>query len=78
MLLVKDKWEEYVVDHSDGDEAGALEILSERVEQGFWYDDQEAARAEKIVSTSDGDTALKFLLSRRDYEYEWVEIASVR
>ena len=73
-LLVEDKWDTYAVNNERGVEWAALDLLKQRVEQDFWYWDEDAARAKKIVEDEDADAALKFLLGRAEHEYEYVEV----
>lgn len=71
------KWGDFEVFGDDGTlESAALKLLAERVEDGFWYDGDDAMIANSILVNQDGDRAWKFLDSRRDYEYEWVEARS--
>jgi hypothetical protein len=75
-ILVHDKWGTHIVRADDGTlPSAALKLLSERVEQGFWYDwpDDAADKAKAIVDRGDGAAAWDFLEDRRDFEYEWVE-----
>lgn len=78
VLLVKDKWDTYTM----GDERGvlwaALELLRKRVDEGFWYDGAEEEYAKEILRDDNIDEALYFLLNRRDYEYEWVEVQTIQ
>jgi hypothetical protein len=65
-ILVKDKWETYV---KTGDtlEDAALDLLSERVDDGFWYDNWDTSdpteqyedRAQQIVESKDGQSSLE-------------------
>ena len=71
------KWGDFEVFGEDGTlESAALKLLKERVEDGFWYDDEDQAVAEDIAKYGSGEKAWKFLESRRDHEYEWVEARS--
>ena len=54
-------------------ESAALKLLAQRVEQGFWYDDEDQELAEDIVKYGSGEKAWRFLENRSDYEYEYVE-----
>jgi hypothetical protein len=58
--------------------ASALKLVTNRVEDGYWYyddeDDAAATRASDIVQASDGTAAWRFLQERDDYEYEGVEL----
>jgi hypothetical protein len=86
MLLVKDKWDTYAVENERGDEWAALDLLRQRVEDDFWYNNwddgdpehQYDDRAKKIVELEDAPAALRFLIERRDAEYEWVEVQQPR
>lgn len=71
-LMVQDKWDTYYMEGHEED--AALRLVTERVEQGFWYDGKDKENAEKIIAESRGDDALTFLIARSDYEYEYVEI----
>ncbi len=84
-ILVNDKWDTWVKSGATLEDA-ALELLTERLEQGFWYDnwdtgnptEQYRDRAEKIVKLQDGELAWRFLEERSDAEYEQVEVVTVR
>ena len=78
MLLVKDKWDDYVISNDRGVEFAALDLLRQRVEDGFWYLDDAETKASEIVKNEDAKMALRFLLNRRDHEYEWIEITTPR
>ena len=78
MLLVKDKWDDYTIANDKGVEWAALDLLRQRVEDGFWYHDEAETKASEIVKHEDADMALRFLLNRRDHEYEWVEVTTPR
>lgn len=75
-LMIKDKWETYTytVKNSRGVEWAALDVLTQRVEDGFWYYDKDAKTAKQIVESEDAPKALEFLLSRKDHEYEYIEV----
>lgn len=73
-ILVKDKWDDYVIANDRGVEWAALDLLHQRVEDGFWYYDEDEEKAESIIASEDAKAALRFLLDRRDYEYEWIEV----
>lgn len=73
-ILVKDKWDDYVIANDRGVEWAALDLLRQRVEDGFWYYDEDEEKAESIIASEDAKAALRFLLDRRDYEYEWIEV----
>ena len=78
-LHIEDKHDNYDL-FGGSIEQVALHLLKERVKEG-WYvsgepGDQE--RAEDIARAEDGAAALGFLLARRDYEYEWVEVRTMR
>lgn len=51
--------------------ANALALLQHRIEQKFWYAGDDAAMARE--ATVSEDRALRFLNSRRNYEYEYIE-----
>lgn len=77
VLLVKDKWDTYVVANDKGVAWAALDLLKKRVDEGFWYDDEVQLEAEAIVAGADDDSAymaLDFLESRTHCEYEYVEV----
>lgn len=74
ILLVKDKWDDYTIENENGVEWAALDLLRQRVEDGFWYYDEDEEKAESIIASEDAKAALRFLLDRRDYEYEWIEV----
>lgn len=73
-ILVKDKWDDYAIANDRGVEWAALDLLRQRVEDGFWYYDEDEEKAESIIASEDAKAALRFLLDRRDYEYEWIEV----
>ena len=85
IILVKDKWDDYTIDATDLPTA-AFTLLSERVEEGYWYvnwndDDpkhQYEDRATDIVKRGAAEEAWPFLLERREVEYEWVELQETR
>ena len=82
-FVARHKWGEdvYIADDEAGFNAKALELLTQRVNDGYWYDDwndgndnhQWLTRANAIVQEGDGEKAWDFLESRSDFEYEWVE-----
>lgn len=79
-ILVHDKWGTHIVRAEGGTlESAALQLLTERVKQGFWYDwpDDAAEKAQAIVDRGDGKAAWRFLDNRRDFEYEWVEAKQI-
>lgn len=86
VLLVKDKWDDYVVANEKGVEHAALDLLRKRLEEDFWYDNWDDGDpkhqwqdiAEDIVKRENAHEALSFLMSRRDHEYEWVEVTTPR
>jgi hypothetical protein len=52
----------------------ALELLDQRVvREPYWYAGDALTRAKEILASQDEDAAWRFLSSRRDYEYEYVE-----
>lgn len=53
----------------------SLALVKERAEDG-WYDDPE--KYEWIVNSNDEQAAWNFLKSRREHEYESVEIQTVQ
>jgi hypothetical protein len=55
----------------------ALELLARRVEDGYWYYDEDEEKAKRILEDSDGKAAWRFLEDRCDYEYEYVEVRTV-
>jgi hypothetical protein len=79
VIMANEKWGERIVRAEDGTvESAALELLSERLDLGFYYDGEAEGRAAAIVAGDDreaaGVAAWKFLLSRKDHEYEYVEV----
>jgi hypothetical protein len=84
-ILVKDKWGSWIKGGETLYDA-ALELLTERLEQGFWYDNWDSGnpheqykdRAEHIIEDQDGEAAWNFLYDRSDHEYEYVEEALVK
>jgi len=80
-LIARHKWGEDVYVAKDDEEfyEKALELLKERFNAGYWYDNwgpgerQWEEEAAKIVAEGDGKKAWAFLEERRDFEYEWVE-----
>lgn len=54
----------------------ALGLLQRRIEDGYWYYDEDEKAAE--AATASEDAAWRFLDSRSDYEYEYVEQINVR
>jgi hypothetical protein len=75
-LLVRDKWQTYYME--DHEEDAALRLVTERVDQGFWYDGAALEIATKIIQERRGDDALFFLLGRAEHEYEYVEVQDAR
>jgi hypothetical protein len=62
-------------------EAVALEILRERVADGYWYENwgddpqnQWETDAQNIIDIDDGVAAWEFLQERSDHEYEGIYI----
>lgn len=84
-ILVDDKWGTWLMSGENLEEA-ALKLVTERLEQGFWYDNWDEGnsstqwedRAKKIVEDKDGKTAWDFLEERNDFEYERVEIPVIK
>lgn len=76
VLVLEEKHDTRLV-AADDLPAAALNVLSERVEDGYWYYGEAAERAKNILATGDGDAAWRFLLSRCDAEYEYVELKEV-
>lgn len=68
-ILAQDKWGSQIW---EGDEA-ALELLTKRVDEGFWYPEEDQTKAGIIVEDGDVGAAWNFLSARRNAEYEWVE-----
>lgn len=60
--------------------SGALKIVKERTEAGYWYEDDDAVQiqAERIVREQDEKAAERFLEARNEHEYERVEKQTVR
>lgn len=77
VIYVKDKWDEYTIEADDLDTA-ALGLLKERVDQGFWYDGEDAKTAKWILKVQDGKEAWNFLQDRSMFEYEYVELQTVK
>lgn len=73
-LLVKEKYDSYFISNHRGVEWAALDLLRQRCEHGWWYQGATEARVWEIVHNEDAAAALEFLLSRCDYEYEYVEV----
>ena len=86
MLLVKDKWDTYLLENDKGVDWAALDLLKRRVDDDYWYynwDDgdpehQYEDRAREIVALEDPKAAFRFIMERRDAEYEWVEVTTPR
>ena len=70
VLLAYDKHGTFV--YSD-----ALALLKVRVDQGYWYDGEDAAEAEDILRQQSENKAWDFLRERSDHEYEDVEWQTV-
>ena len=77
VLVVIDKYGTTVYG-ANGIETAAIELLSERVESGYWYDDD--TEPSLILAGGSGEMALQWLLyrAREGYEYEWVEVQELR
>ncbi len=50
----------------------ARALLQERVDAGYWYNEQDTARAKSVLSGE--STPWHFLAARKNYEYENVEL----
>lgn len=79
-LIVCDKWDTYALPAATDEELyqSAMELLKQRNEQGFWYDNWNSGnpsaeyktRAEAIIESGDGRAAWRFLQERSEFEYE--------
>jgi hypothetical protein len=58
--------------------SSALVLLKQRVDDGWWYYDNDLQRAKALVAAGDEENAWRFLESRSDHEYEMVEKQVVR
>lgn len=84
-ILVTDKWSTWIKGGETLEQA-ALELLTERVNEGYWYYNWDEGnpltdyedRAKKIVELQDGKAAWGFLRERSEHEYEQVEEVYVR
>jgi hypothetical protein len=80
IIMVKDKNGIYPKSSQTGKFGdAALELLAERVEDGYWYDDEDQDEAFGIVARGDGVAAWEFLQNRsyEGYEYETVWEAKI-
>lgn len=77
VIHVIDKWDDFVIEADDLDKA-ALGLLKERVDQGFWYYDEDEKEALEILASQNGPKAWMFLESRSDYEYEYVSLETTK
>jgi len=59
--------------------ASALKLVTERVEDGYWYDDEAQQIAERITKKQDGNAAWGFILRRSNskHEYETVRLENL-
>jgi hypothetical protein len=57
--------------------ATAVGLLKRRLDEGYWYYDDDANAAFKALQGGE-QTAWEFLESRSDHEYEYVELQEVR
>lgn len=84
LLIVEEKWGDtyYHVSTKEDLNKAALEILTERYTQGYWYeeDEDDYADIERAVAESNGALAWRILRERSDkgYEYEGVLLETYR
>jgi hypothetical protein len=82
VIIVKAKEETFLLpaDTTDILHKSALGLLKERLDRGYWYDDEWESRARDLVASGDGAGAWRFLQERSDegYEYEGVRLQGVR
>lgn len=80
VIMVHDDYGHHIVRTEDGQiGTAALELLKQRIKEGGWYYHPDGAQSEaqQIVASGDGNAAWRFLFTRRDYEYEWVEAQTI-
>jgi hypothetical protein len=56
----------------------ALAILRNRIDDGYWYEGSAKERAVAALSSLDEGRAWRFLQSRNEAEYEYVERQTVQ
>lgn len=80
VLSVEEKHSKYLLQANTDEELGevCLNLVAQRVIDGNWYFDEDLIAAKQIIEAIDGMGAWRFLLSRKDAEYEFVELLSVR
>lgn len=59
--------------HGNSVYGSALGLLERRVQDGYWYDGEDAENAQAVLDSGSEKAAWVFLQSRSDYEYEYVE-----
>lgn len=80
LLIIEEKWGDtyYHISTKEDLNKVALEILTERYNQGYWYEDDEDIypNIEKAVAEKNGALAWRILRERSDkgYEYENVKL----
>lgn len=78
ILKEKDYNEHWLCDTTQSLLDTALAIVSRRVQEGYWYEDEDAETAQKAVDEKDGKLAWWLLQKRQDHEYEGFEISDLR
>lgn len=73
LIKFKEKWDDRFV-QSDIRESIFAHVLQDRINDGFWFDEQETALAKQAILDKKAEL---FMQSRRDYEYEGYEQVSV-
>jgi hypothetical protein len=76
VLVLEEKHDTRLV-AADDLPAAALDVLSERVADDYWYYEKDAQRAKEILEADDGEAAWEFLQRRRHAEYEYVELKEI-
>lgn len=75
-LKVTDKYSTSIVllNSIEDVQTQSLALLSYRVKDGYWYNDEAAKLAKAIVDANNGAAAYMFLSERTDCEYEEFEL----
>ena len=69
----KTKWGDRIVRGHDEETIFAY-ILAERIDDGFWYSDEETQEAQRMMENG---YAERFMRKRRNHEYEDYEVINV-
>ena len=71
VLILKEKWGDRHI-NADKLSSVCLEIIRERIKDGYWYEGEDLVQAQEILNSGIG--AYGWLRTRNNYEYEGIEL----